>query len=212
LTFNAFQENTYVVYDETLEAVIIDPGCQDALECAQLDQAILNMGLKPVRLLNTHCHVDHIPGNPHVAAKYGIGLEIHEAELPVLKSAVEYGDYFGISVGLQPPVSRYIVAGETISFGHSTLQVLFTPGHSPGSISFYNATDGYIISGDVLFYRSIGRYDLPGASAEVLYSTLQKVMMHLPDTTRVYAGHGTDTTIASEKKHNPYMQAGARLD
>ncbi|MBS1683256.1 MAG: MBL fold metallo-hydrolase [Bacteroidetes bacterium] len=206
LTFGPIMENTFIIYDETSECVIVDPGCSDAREREALIAEISRLQLKPVRLLNTHCHVDHIPGNPLIANTYGIGLEIHPLEEPVLADAPNFADMFGIEMDAMPPVIGYLNEGDEVKFGNTVLKVLFTPGHSPGSISFYNPTDKYVISGDVLFYQSIGRYDLPGANGAVLYQTLTNVMMNLPDDTRVYCGHGRDTSIGVERSHNPYLR------
>lgn len=207
LTFGPFQENTYVIYDQTLECIVIDPGCTNAAERAELLKTIDDLGLKPVRLINTHCHVDHIPGNPLIAETYNIGLEIHPNEVEVLKNAVNYADIFRIEMsGEQPPVKAFINEGDEIKFGTTVLKTLLTPGHSPGSISFYNETEGYVVSGDVLFYRSVGRYDLPGASGEVLFKSISTQLMTLPDDVKVYSGHGPETTIGSERRHNPFMK------
>lgn len=207
LTFGPFQENTYVIYDQTLECIVIDPGCTNAAERAELLKAIDDLGLKPVRLINTHCHVDHIPGNPLIAETYNIGLEIHPNEVEVLKNAVNYAEIFRIEMsGEQPPVKAFINEGDEIKFGNTVLRTLFTPGHSPGSISFYNEVEGYLVAGDVLFYRSVGRYDLPGASGEVLFKSITTQLITLPDDVKVYSGHGPDTTIGSERRHNPFLK------
>jgi glyoxylase-like metal-dependent hydrolase (beta-lactamase superfamily II) len=206
LTYGPFSENTYLLYDNTLECIVIDPGCSNDMERADLIETIDKLGLKPVRLINTHCHVDHIPGNPLIASTYKIGLEIHPLEVPVLRDAPDYAHIFQIEMEPMPPVMGYINEGDTVRFGDTTLEVLFTPGHSPGSISFYNRADKYVISGDVLFYRSVGRYDLPGADGLTLFKSVTEKLMALPDDTRVYSGHGQDTTIASERKHNPFLK------
>lgn len=209
LTFGPIMENTFIIYDETSECVIIDPGCANAKERGELIAEISRLQLRPVRLLNTHCHVDHIPGNPLIANTYNIGLEIHPLEEQVLADAPDFADMFGIEMDTMPPVKGHLTEGDEVQFGNTTLKVLFTPGHSPGSISFYNPIDKYMVSGDVLFYQSIGRYDLPGANGSVLYQTLMEKMMTLPDDTRVYSGHGRDTTIGLERSHNPYLKMKA---
>jgi hydroxyacylglutathione hydrolase len=207
LTFGPFQENTYIIYDETMECVVIDPGASNAAERAELAKVIDDLCLKPVRLINTHCHVDHIPGNPFIADTYHVGLEIHPDEVEILANAPGFADMFQIEMsGKQPPVKALIHDGDKIKFGKTTLHVLLTPGHSPGSISFYNEQDGYVVAGDVLFYRSVGRYDLPGADGQVLFRSITTRLMTLPDDVKVYAGHGPDTTIGSERRHNPFMK------
>lgn len=208
LTFNPFMENTYVVTDETKECVIIDPGCSNEKEKAELVEGIESFGLNPVRLLNTHCHIDHVPGNKFVFDKYGLLPEIHELELPLLRSAPEYGKMFGFYCESSPLPKIFLKEPDIIKFGESSFHVLFTPGHSPGSLSFYNESEKLLFSGDVLFYGSIGRYDLPGSDGTVLYKTLTEKMMALPDDVKVYSGHGPETSIGFERLNNPFIQQG----
>lgn len=205
-TFNPIQENTYVVYDTTGECVVIDPGCCNQREYEELYSAIASLQLTPVRLLNTHCHIDHIPGNPFVANTYQLDLEIHAAEIPVLASAPDYAPMFlGYELPEMPEVKKFLSEGQHINFGNTELLVMHTPGHSPGSVSFYNKDDHYIISGDVLFRQSIGRYDLPGANGPQLFQTLKEKFLTLPDETIVYSGHGSDTSIGAERRKNPFL-------
>ena len=137
LTFNAFQENTYVVYDQTGECIIFDPGCNSAAEEQKLVQFIEEKALRPVRLINTHCHIDHIFGNAFVAEKYQLPLEIHEGELQVLKAVPMVANMYGIAIRMpSPEPGRFIAEGEVIEFGETKLETLFTPGHSPASLSF----------------------------------------------------------------------------
>ena len=204
-TFNALSENTYILYDETKEAVIIDPGCNDAGEEKKLTDFIAANRLKVVRLLNTHCHLDHVFGNPLVVEKYGTGLEIHKNELPVLKNAVAAGVRWGFHVPEQPEPSGFIEDNDLISFGNTKLQVILAPGHSPGSICFYNEAENYLIGGDVLFLGSIGRTDLPGGNHAQLLQSIEKRLMTLPDDVKVYSGHGPATTIGRERKSNPFL-------
>lgn len=206
LTFGPFQENTYLLYDETSECAIIDPGCSNAAERNELANVIEKLGLKPVHLVNTHCHVDHIPGNPFIHARFGLGPEINPAELEVLKSAPDYAHIFQIEMEDQPPVRSFLNDGDKVCFGNTSLRVIFTPGHSPGSISLYNETEAYLISGDVLFYRSVGRFDLPGGEGNTLFRSITTRLMSLPDDVKVYSGHGPDTTIGSERRHNPFLK------
>lgn len=206
-TFNPFQENTYILYDETNECVIIDPGCYEANEKVELIQFIQQNNLKPVRLLNTHCHIDHVFGNAFVASSYGLVLEIHEGEQVVLDLVPQVAKMYGIPYPEPSPApSRYIADDELITFGNTILQTLFTPGHSPASISFYCKEAGFIIAGDVLFQNSIGRYDLPGGNFDVLMQSINNQLLMLDDNTVVYSGHGPSTTIGTEKKFNPFLQ------
>jgi hydroxyacylglutathione hydrolase len=206
LTFNPFEENTYVISNETGECLIIDPGCYDKTERDILENFIRDAGYTPVRLINTHCHIDHILGNSFVAKTYGIGLEIHRGELPVLKAGTTVAGMYGVPYDPSPEPIKYLEEGEEFEFGNGRLKVLFTPGHSPASICFYNAEDGWVIGGDVLFYESIGRTDLPGGNYDTLISSIQQQLFTLPDQTIVYPGHGPQTTIGYEKMFNPFLK------
>lgn len=209
-TFNPLGENTYVVFNETKQCAIIDPGCCTEQERNVLANYIEQEMLTPILLLNTHCHVDHIPGNAFVAAKYDVPLLIHELELPLMHEAPNFGKFFGVPCPPSPEPSAFLKEGDVINIGNEKLKVLFTPGHSPGSISFYHEQAGFVISGDVLFLGSIGRYDLPGANGETLFHSIETRLLTLPDTTKVYCGHGPDTSIGHERKTNPFLNAQFR--
>ncbi|MEO0041279.1 MAG: hypothetical protein RL329_727 [Bacteroidota bacterium] len=204
-TFNVFQENTYVLYDETKACIIIDPGCYTQAERNKLTDFIKHKGLTPKRLINTHCHLDHVFGNPFVATTYGLGLEIHPYEIPVLQNVDWAGKRFGVPVPTQPEPTAFIQEGDMITFGNTKLTTILAPGHSPGSLCFYNAEQGYLIGGDVLFYESIGRTDLPLGNHATLLQSIQNKLFVLPDETVVYSGHGGKTTIGHEKKYNPFL-------
>jgi len=204
-TFNPFSENTYVLYDDTRECVIIDPGCYSPAEEEQLTDFISSKNLKPVRLINTHCHIDHVMGVPFVTSKYGLSLEMHEGELTVLRFADQSAMMFGTPVGPIPEPGGFIREGDSLTFGNTTLDVLFTPGHSPASICFYESKGKQLISGDVLFKGSIGRTDLPGGDYETLMTSIFDKLMTLDDDVNVYPGHMDSTTIGEERKHNPFI-------
>jgi len=204
-TFNPFMENTYILTDDTKECVIIDPGCNNDRERTELVQSIQSYDLKPVKLLNTHCHIDHFPGNKFVCDTYGLSPEFHEVELEVMYRALEYRAFFGVDCEPSPVPKHFLKEGDTITFGETSLQVIFTPGHSPGSLSFYSEKNKVLIAGDVLFQGSVGRYDIPGADGKVLFQTITEKIMTLPDDVRVYAGHGPSTTIGQERQHNPFL-------
>jgi hydroxyacylglutathione hydrolase len=204
-TFNPFQENTYILHDESGQCIIIDPGCYTPSEKDELKNFIENQKLKPVRLLNTHCHIDHVLGNRFVADTYGLQLELHLMELPLLRAVTEYGPQYGIFPEPFPEPTLLISEGDEIKFGNTKLKVLFTPGHSPGSICFYDESGKTIVSGDVLFQMSIGRTDMPGGSYNQLIKSIQEVLFRLPDDVKVYPGHGPYTTIGFEKKNNPFL-------
>lgn len=203
--FNAFQENTYVLYDDTKQCVIIDPGCYAAAEQQQLVNFIESNELIPVKLLNTHCHIDHILGNNFFSKKFNIGLEIHEADLPTLLATTEYGHLYGFTVDPSPQPTRFIQNNETITFGNTDLEVRFTPGHAPGHVVFIHHNERFVINGDVLFYNSIGRTDLPGGDHNTLIKSIHQELFTLPDDYIVYTGHGPSTTIGEEKKNNPFV-------
>lgn len=206
LTFNPFSENTYVIADETNDCAIIDPGCCNDKERAELVKAIEGHGLKPVLLLNTHCHIDHVPGNKFVFEKYGLLPQINELELEIMRRAPQYGELFGFHCEPSPEPQVYLKETDEVKLGNTILKVLFTPGHSPGSISFYSEKDKVVLSGDVLFYRSVGRFDLPESNGKDLYRSLVDKMMKLPAATTVYSGHGPETTIGFEQLNNPYIK------
>jgi len=207
LTFNSFQENMYIVYDDTGECVIFDPGCNSVEEQNVLVKAIEGKGLKPVRLINTHCHLDHVFGNHFVSEKYGLPLEIHKGEVPVLAAVPQVCKMYGIPMMHQSPdASAFIEAGEIIEFGETKLKVLFTPGHSPASLSFYCEAAKFVIAGDVLFMQSIGRTDLPGGDMETLLRSIRTEFFTLNDEVKVFPGHGPMTTVGHEKVHNPFLK------
>jgi glyoxylase-like metal-dependent hydrolase (beta-lactamase superfamily II) len=204
--FNSFEENTYVLSDATGECVIIDPGCHLEEEEKELEAYIAQKGLKPVKLLNTHCHIDHVLGNQFVSTKYGLGLHIHRSEKPVLDSSSAVSLMYGIQMAPSPEPAAYLEEGEEVFFGNSSLKVIFTPGHSPGSITFYSESQKFLISGDVLFRTSIGRTDLPGGNFDTLISSIMKKLMPLGDDITVYSGHGQPTTLGFEKNYNPFLR------
>ncbi len=205
-TFNPFQENTYILYDDTKECVIIDPGCFENAEKLELDNFISANNLKPVRLINTHCHIDHVFGNRFVSERYNIELEIHKGELPVLEAVPRVSEFYGIPFPEPSPMpGSFIEEGDIISFGDTKLETLFTPGHSPASISFYCKEAKILIAGDVLFREGIGRTDLPGGDFDTLIASIKEKFFPLGDDIKVYSGHGPETTIGWEKDNNPFL-------
>ncbi len=205
-TFSPFSENTYIIYDETKECIIIDPGCYTADERKTLSDFIQNNDLKPVRLINTHCHLDHVFGNRYVSDTYQLPTEIHEGEKSVLASFARVCQQYGIPNVQTPPEPKvFLTEKNTIAFGNTKLSILFTPGHSPASISFYCAKSNFIIAGDVLFKGSIGRTDLPGGNYTTLMESIKNQLLNLPDSTLVYSGHGPVTAIGLERKTNPFI-------
>ncbi|WP_102408192.1 MBL fold metallo-hydrolase [Parabacteroides bouchesdurhonensis] len=203
---NYFSENTYLLYDETLEAVLIDCGCMRKEEEKELSDFVAQNNLAIKRYLCTHLHLDHIFGNSFVYKTYGLKPEAHKADVEGLPSPNEQARLFGIPTRIDEiQVEKYLVGGQTIAFGNSELQVLSVPGHSPGSVAFYNKKNGFVVIGDALFAGSIGRTDLWGGNQEILVAAIKDKLLSLPDETIVYSGHGTDTTIIEEKLNNPYL-------
>ncbi len=205
-TFNPFQENTYILFDETKECVVIDPGCYGPEEKAQLIQFINENELIPVQLLNTHCHVDHIQGNYVIARDFELKLAAHKLEVPILEGSPTWGAQYGIRGDLSPDIEIFLEEGDIVEFGNSQLEVIFVPGHSPGHIAFINHEQKFVINGDVLFKGSFGRYDLPGGNPYVLSRSIQTKLFKLPNDYTVYAGHMGETTIGEEKLTNPILQ------
>ena len=203
--FNPFSENTYILYDETKECVIIDPGCSTEDERKEIVEFIADENLKPVKLLNTHCHIDHVFGNSFVAKKYNLKLEIHKKDLEVLHSLPQVSHLYGLNAEESVEPSNFLEEGDKITFGNSSLEIVFTPGHSPGSICFINQDGKFVIGGDVLFYGSIGRTDLPGGDHETLLTSIREKLFVLDDEFTVFSGHGEETTIGFEKKNNPFL-------
>lgn len=205
-TFNDFAENTYVLYDQTGECIIVDPGCSNMAEHEELVDFISINELVPVHLVNTHCHIDHILGNKFCADNYGLTLVAHQGEKPVLESGIQVANMYHIAYDPSPEIEIFVDEGDQISFGETVLEILFTPGHSPASICLYHKESAQVIAGDVLFNGSIGRTDLPGGNFETLIRVIKAKLFTLPEPTVVYPGHGPHTTIGHEKKTNPFFQ------
>lgn len=206
LTFNPFQENTYLLYDDTKACAIFDPGCYEAHEKQELIRTIEQLGLHPVRLINTHCHLDHIFGNRFVAEKYDLSLEIHTGEIPVLEQAPRAAMMYQVPYPeLSPAPGGFIEDGDIITFGNTELEAILTPGHSPASLSFFCKESNFLIAGDVLFYGSIGRTDLPGGDFDTLIESITQRLLPLGDEVEVYPGHGQATTIGFERLNNPFL-------
>ncbi len=205
-TFNPFQENTYIIYDDSKDCIIIDPGCYTYEERTTLRRFISSEGLNPVKLINTHCHIDHILGNKFVSETWNLELYMHKDDLPLLENAGSisktygFGDYEG-----SPYPKHFLEEGKTITFGESSLNIIFAPGHAPGHICLHNTDEKFIIAGDVLFNGSIGRTDLPGGDYDTLINSIKTKLFPLDEETIVYCGHGPSTTIGKEKATNPFL-------
>lgn len=204
-TFNPFQENTYVLHDGH-QAIVVDPGCWDQAEQRVLEGALGDNGLKPIRVVLTHAHIDHILGCAWMHERYGLAPELHHADLPILAGGARTASMYGLPYDPAPEPAGLLSAGDTIRIGVEELQVLFVPGHAPGHIALYHASGKFVVSGDVLFQNSVGRVDLPGGNMETLLTSIHEQLFTLGDDVTVHCGHGPDTTIGREKKSNPFLK------
>ena len=205
-TFNAFQENTYLLYNENADAILIDPGCYEHTEQSELKEFIIQNGLTLKRMIFTHAHIDHVLGASFIERNFGLVMEMHELELPVWRAIPSYAGNYGFVYQAAEEPQTFLTLSDEIILGTDKLEIIFTPGHSPGSISFYCAAQQFIISGDVLFFKSIGRTDLAGGNFETLIQSIKEQLFTLPADTKVYAGHGITTTIGQERSHNPFLK------
>lgn len=207
-TCNMLAENCYVVSDESHEAVIIDCGVMYQEEGAAITQYIRGNNLKPVRLLCTHGHFDHCMGNGLIYHEFGLKPEAHTDDQFLMETMQQQTtDILGVTLPMDvPPVGRYLTDNDTITFGSHTLRILHTPGHTPGGVTYYCKEESIAFSGDTLFRMSIGRTDFDGGSYEQIVHSLQQVLGTLPPDTKVYPGHGPETTISDEIRYNPYMR------
>lgn len=205
--FNMFSVNTYLVWDETKEAAIIDAGCYFPEEQTLLDEYIRANELQVKLLLNTHFHLDHVFGNPFVLRKYGLSTHGHRADEFLLDNLSEQCTMFGFKPN-EPtvPIGTYIDEGDILRFGNTELRAIHVPGHSPGSLVFHSEKDACAFVGDVLFHGSIGRTDLAGGDFNLLRKGITEKLFPLPDETKIYSGHGESTTIGNEKSHNPFFR------
>lgn len=205
LVFNPFQVNSYLLFDETSECLIIDGACMGADEENAFAKHITSNNLKPVQLISTHPHMDHVAGNKFVCEKFNIPLAVHKDAMPLLFKVKGHGAAFGFDDIEYYEPSVFLNDGDSIRFGNSEVKVLYTPGHANGSICLYSEKDDFVIVGDVLFNESIGRTDFPTGNHALLIESIQSKLLVLPDDTLVYPGHGPTTTIGYEKENNPFL-------
>ncbi len=204
---NPWEENTVILYDDTKEAAVIDCGCFSEEECKAVQSFLTEEGLKPVVLLNTHLHPDHIFGNEFMKKTYGLETQAGEEDNFLIQHAVEYAAMLGITGIAQPPeVGKFLKDGDVVRFGQSGLEVIAVPGHSPGGLCFYSRKDKLLIAGDVLFAGSVGRSDLPGGDGRRLLEAIRTRLFVLDDDVKVIPGHGPATMIGKEKKDNPFFR------
>jgi hydroxyacylglutathione hydrolase len=205
LTFNPFQENTYVLGNDEGECWIVDPGCSNEQEQEELRSLISSKKWTPKAVLLTHAHIDHVMGCAWVSRTYGLSPWMNELEIPVLQAVSRVGSMYGVHVEESPEAERFLQEGELIKLGNEEFSLIFCPGHSPGSLCFYHAKQKFLIGGDVLFRDSIGRTDLPGGNHELLISSIREKIFTLPEDVEVFPGHGPSTKIGWEKMHNPWF-------
>ncbi len=203
-TFNLYQENTFVLSDSTGACIVIDPGCYEKSEKNILKSYIFDNKLKVEGLYNTHCHIDHILGNQFIKDTFKVKLQIPPQEEEVLRYGILIAEQLGLDA-YEASIPDTFIVNENICFGNTKLDVLKVPGHSPGHLAFYSVEENICINGDVLFFNSIGRTDLPGSDHQTLINSIKKIMFTLPEETIIYCGHGPKTTIGHEKKTNPYV-------
>ena len=204
--FNPFAENTYVLSDSNGHTIIIDPGCYEEYECTELNDYISKLNLTVLAIVNTHCHIDHVLGNEAMKTKYNVDLWVPENEKSVLLAIPSYAPNYGFADYRESEVSHWFNQG-ILTFGNLKLKAIEVPGHSPGHMVLYSEENKVLIGGDVLFRGSIGRTDLPGGNHDQLLKNIKEKVYTLPDEVVVYPGHGPETTIGFEKKHNPFVRA-----
>jgi glyoxylase-like metal-dependent hydrolase (beta-lactamase superfamily II) len=205
MVFSPIDVNTYILADKSGDCAIIDCGCYDESECAELVKFLESKNLKPVLLLNTHCHLDHVFGNGFILEKYGLKTFSSELDEPNRKDAAQHAMLFGLTMKEPPEPAGFIKDNQVVSFGANKLVALFVPGHTAGSLAFYSEENGCVFTGDALFAGSIGRTDLPGGNYETLIKSIKTKLFVLPPSTVVYSGHGRETSIEQEMKSNPYF-------
>lgn len=206
LVFNPFYENTYVLWDDTKQGVIVDPGCYEKYEVDELKRFVSEQQIEVKMILNTHCHIDHVLGNYMLKETYQCPLWIPEGEEEVFRSVVAYAPQWGIQNYTEAEVDKLLKVSDPIEFGNTSLTSILVPGHSPGHLVFYHEGDKKIIGGDVLFRESIGRTDLPGGNHSQLLDNIKDKLYNLDEEIEIYPGHGPATTIGYEKKNNPFVK------
>ncbi|MAJ50453.1 MAG: MBL fold hydrolase [Flammeovirgaceae bacterium] len=204
--FNAFYENTYLLSSSNLETLILDPGCYEDFEKKELSNFIKINKLKPIAIINTHCHIDHVLGNDYLKKLYDIPLWIPATEKNLLKSVATYAPTMGIQDYQEAHPDKLLGEKDVITFGSEKLEILFAPGHSEGHLMFYHAAKKLLMAGDVIFRESIGRTDLPGGNFKTLEESIKNQVFTLPEGVVIYPGHGPCTTVSHEKKNNPFVK------
>lgn len=204
--FSPFQENTYIVYNQHKNAIVVDPGCYENQEKEALKSFIESEGLTVKKLVNTHCHLDHVFGNRFVCDNYQVLPEYHKLDEPTMKMAPISASMYGIP-GFEesPKCTNYLMENTVLSLDEDEFELRFCPGHAPGHLVLVNHAQKLVIGGDVLFRASIGRTDLPGGNHQALINSIKSQLFTLSDDFLVYSGHGPETTIGFEKVNNPFL-------
>ncbi|MGW8314738.1 MAG: MBL fold metallo-hydrolase [Bacteroidales bacterium] len=205
LVYNSFQVNTYLVWDEKGQCLVIDPAFPPGEETDAFDRMLAAQNLVLTGQVNTHCHVDHLLGVRHIEQRYGHPLSAHEAEAKNLRNAPLMGEIFGLKMESPERIGRVIRDQDSVPLGDDLIIALHVPGHSPGSLAFYSEKGGFVVTGDALFRGSIGRTDLPGGDYDQLIESIRSQLLTLPSRTMVYPGHGPASTIGEEKQENPFL-------
>ena len=203
-TFNPFAENTTVLFHDTGDSFVIDPGCYEKSEEEELKGFIESKNLKVKAIINTHCHIDHVLGVGFVSKEYNVPFLIHKDEMPVLKAVPAYAPNYGFEKYYHVEPNAFY-GNKDLELGGESLEVRHIPGHAPGHTVLINHREKWVIGGDVLFQRSIGRTDLPGGNHDLLITSIRERLFDLPDDYVVYPGHGPTTTIGEEKRYNPFV-------
>jgi hydroxyacylglutathione hydrolase len=204
-TFNPVGVNAYLLWDETKEAVLIDPACSNSAEERTLSSFVEENNLKIIHLLNTHGHFDHLMGNSFAGDKWNLTSRIHPGDLSMVSQARQHAMFFGITM-VNPNEAQSLDQQEEIAFGNSVLKVIHVPGHSPGSVAYHCEVAKFLVVGDILFEGSVGRTDLPGGNHALLITGIKEKLLTLDDSTRVFSGHGNETTIGEERRFNPFLK------
>ena len=202
---NAFQENSYLLFDDSNEAILIDPGFYEEFEYEELYAFLELHSLKLIKIVNTHSHIDHVLGVDSIKEKYKIPFLIHPTDEQTLRMNKVVSEMYGMPLYREPQVDGYFKEGEVIEFGASSLQIRFAPGHAPGHVIFFSPEQNFAIVGDVIFRTSIGRTDLPGGNHEDLLKNIREQVFTLPSDCELYPGHGPSTTVGFEIENNPYL-------
>ena len=203
--FSPIEVNTYILADKNGDCAIIDCGCYDRKESAEFEEFITSRKLNPVLLLNTHCHLDHVFGNKFMLNRFNLKTYSSEKEEINRLRSVTHAAFFGLEMDDPPEPAGFISDNQVIQFGTIELSALLVPGHTSGSLAFYNKENSVVFTGDALFAGSIGRSDLPGGDHDTLIGSIREKLFILPPATVVYPGHGDKTTIDMEMKTNPYF-------